>query len=93
MPTATPVRKWIKVWIEKRKNPAKKNGKRTVSYTLEWVEYGKRQFMSLGPGATKSYADAMAKAKEVELNSSSPDEPLKPITWDDFKHLYSLAGL
>ena len=88
MPSQTPVRKWIKVWVERRKNPAKKNGKRTVSYTLEWVEYGKRHFLSLGPGATKSYADAMVKAKEVELNSSTPDEPLKPITWDDFKKKY-----
>lgn len=88
MPSQTPVRKWIKVWVEKRKNPPKRNGKRTVSYTLEWVEYGKRHFMSLGAGATKSYADSMVKAKEAELNSSTPEEPLKPITWDDFKKKY-----
>ena len=82
------VRKWIKVWVEKRKNPPKLSGKRTVSYTLEWVEFGKRRFVSLGPGATRGYAESMAKAKEAELNAPSPEEPLKPITWADFKKKY-----
>lgn len=82
------VRKYIKVWVEKRKNPPKKNGKQTVSYTLEWVLHGKRHFMSLGPGATRSYAEAMARAKEAELNNASPEEGFKPITWADFREKY-----
>jgi hypothetical protein len=78
------VRKYIKVWVERRRNPAKKNGSVTTSYTLEWVLFGKRQFMSLGPGATRAYAEAMARAKEAELNSVTPDDFI-PITWADFK--------
>lgn len=45
-----PVRKWTKVWIECRKNRI------STSCTLEWVEFGKRHFLSLGPHATLAYA-------------------------------------
>jgi integrase len=83
-----PVRKYIKVWIKRRKNPPKMNGRQTTSLTLEWVEYGRRSFMSLGKGATMTYASAMAKAKETELNNPRQIESLKPITWKDFAEEY-----
>ena len=83
-----PIRKYIKVWVEKRKNPPRKKGKRSTSYTLEWVEHGKRSFISLGTAATKGYANALARRKEAELNNTTPEEALKPITWDDFKSKY-----
>ncbi len=40
MTSRLPVRKYIKVWIKKRKNNPLKDGGRTTSYTLEWVELG-----------------------------------------------------
>src|SRR3954447_17384871 len=88
MPEQLPVRKYIKVWVKRRKNPTKKNGRQTTSLTLEWVEYGRRSFMSLGKGATMAYATAMAKAKEAELNNPRQIESLKPITWKDFTEEY-----
>jgi integrase len=88
MPDELPVRKFIKVWIKKRKNPPKRSGRQTTSLTLEWVEYGQRFFMSLGTGATRAYAEAVAKAKEAELNSPSQIEQIKPLTWDDFSKEY-----
>ena len=92
MSTTAEPRKWIKVYVEKRRNPPKRNGKRTVSYTLEWSEFGQRRFMSLGPGATKGFADSMARAKEAELNQASPEENLKPITFSDFKRKFLDQG-
>lgn len=88
MPDQLPVRKYIRVWVKKRKNPPRKNGRSTISLTLEWVEYGQRFFMSLGTGATMTYATAMARAKEGELNSPTQVEALKPITWADFSKQY-----
>ncbi len=78
-------RKYIKVWVEKRKNPPKKDGSRSTSYVLEWVEFGRRQFQSLGPDATKTYAERMARVKENELNSGEARNSLTPVTWTDFR--------
>jgi hypothetical protein len=83
-----PVRKYIKVWIKKRRNPPKKNGRQSTSLTLEWVEFGQRFFLSLGTGATRGYAEAVAKAKESELNSPAQVEQVQPLTWAEFTREY-----
>ncbi len=44
-----PVLKYIKVWIEKRMN------RTSTSYTLEWLDFGQRRFLSRGPHATLAY--------------------------------------
>jgi integrase len=84
-----PIRKYVRVWVMKRKNNSRKYGKAaTTSYTLQWTVYGKKEVMSLGIGATLAYAKRMAAEKEKEINSESPSESLKPITWSDFKLRY-----
>lgn len=84
-----PVRKYVKVWVMRRKNNHRKGGKDpTVSYTLQWVIYGKKSVMSLGRGATLAYAKRMAAEKEKEINSESPSDRLEPITWSEFKKKY-----
>jgi hypothetical protein len=88
MAETLPLRKYIKVWIKKRKNNFKKDGERTVSYTLEWVEYGQRRFMSLGKHATAAFAREAAGMKEKQINSLQQAEGLDPITWDDFREKY-----
>lgn len=88
MPESLPLRKYIKVWIKKRKNNPKNDGTRSISYTLEWVEYGRRSFKSLGAHATLSFAKNAAAAKERELNSPRRRDEMKPITWADFTAKY-----
>jgi integrase len=83
-----PVRKYITVWIKNRKNPPRRDGSVTVSYTLEWVEFGERRFMSLGRNATLAYARQAKKEKEQELNDSERRESLVPVTWDNFQKKY-----
>src|SRR4051812_20552361 len=80
--------KYISVWVEKRKNPPKKDGSQSCSYTLEWNEFGERRFMSLGPKATLEYAKRMAKLREKELNSAEEQQGLDPVTWDRFREKY-----
>jgi integrase len=88
MADTLPVRKYIKVWVKKRKNNARNTGKPTISYTLEWVEFGQRRFMSLGTGATAAYSRQAAADKERELNTIDQGEGLDPITWEDFQKKY-----
>ncbi len=88
MAEAFPVRKYIKVWTRRRKNNLKKDRTRTVSYTLEWLEFGRRRFLSLGKHATWAYARQAAAQKEKELNSLARVEALEPIMWDDFCKKY-----
>ena len=89
MAESLPVRKYVRVWVMKRKNNPRKDGRAaTTSYTLQWMIYGKKEVMSLGPGATLAYAKRMAVEKEKEINSESPSETLEPITWSDFKKKY-----
>jgi integrase len=83
-----PVRKYVRVWLKKRKNPARQDGSHTVSYTLEWVEYGQRRFFSLGRHATAAYARAERARKERELNSPEGRESLEPIAWGNFVTKY-----
>jgi integrase len=83
-----PVGKFIKVWIKKRKNNSLKDGTRTTSYTLEWVEFGRRRFQSLGKHATSTYARQAATDLEKQLNSADRRESLEPITWTDFQKKY-----
>src|SRR4051794_38730656 len=84
-----PVRKYVKVWVMKRKNNPRKEGRPpTTSYTLQWAVYGHKHVMSLGPGATLAYAKRMAAEKEKEVNSESPSERLEPVTWADFRKKY-----
>jgi integrase len=77
-----PVRKYVKVWIKRRKN------RTSTSYTLQWLEYGKDQYLSLGPHATLAYAKEAARRKEAELNSFDRQAGLDPIRWDDFTAKY-----
>ena len=79
-----PIRRFIKVWIKKRKNNPQKDGSCTVSYTLEWVEFGQRRFLSLGKHATFAYARQAAADKEKELNSPEQRESLDAIDWESF---------
>ncbi len=83
-----PVRKYVTVWIVNRKNPPKGDGKQTVSRTLAWVEYGQRQFMSLGKNATFAYAKQAKADKERELNSPGHRQSLEPIDWAAFQKKY-----
>ncbi|MBY0231773.1 MAG: site-specific integrase [Gemmataceae bacterium] len=84
-----PVRKYVRVWVMRRKNnPRKESMEPTVSYTLQWVVYGRKHVMSLGPGSTLAYAKRMASEKEKEVNSESPSDRLEPVTWGDFKRKY-----
>ena len=84
-----PVRKYVKVWVMRRKNnPRKGGGEPTVSYTLQWAVYGKKEVMSLGRGATLAYAKRMAAEKEKQINSESPSDTLEPLAWGDFRRKY-----
>src|SRR6266542_3892775 len=83
-----PVRKYIKVWVKRRKNNPKQDGSQTISYTLEWVEYGRRTFLSLGKHASLAYARQTAALKEKELNSLERHEALEPVSWEDFTNKY-----
>lgn len=49
-----PVRKYVPVWLKRRKNRVRQDGSQKVSYTLPWVEFGEERFQSLGPRATLS---------------------------------------
>jgi integrase len=84
-----PVRKYVKVWVMRRKNNPRKGGRGpTLSYTLQWAVYGRKHVMSLGRGATLAYAKRMAAEKEKEVNSESPSDRLEPIAWGDFRRKY-----
>ena len=84
-----PVRKYVKVWVMRRKNNARQDGKPpTVSYTLQWSVYGQKSVLSLGRAATLTYAKRMAAEKERELNAETPSDVLQPITWDKFRTKY-----
>ncbi len=84
-----PVRKYIKVWIKRRRNPVRQgNHGPSLSYTLQWVEFGKDRYLSLGPHATLAYAKEAARRKEAELNSFDRQAGLNPIPWDDFTRKY-----
>ena len=79
-----PLRKYVKVWIMRRKNNPRKDGRAaTVSYTLQWVLFGKKSVMSLGPGCTLAYARRLKAEKEKELNDPDHTGYLEPIRWDD----------
>jgi hypothetical protein len=77
-----PVRKFVKVWIKRRKN------RTSMSYTLEWVEFAQRRFLSLGPHATLAYTRACQRRKEAELNRFDRQAGLEPITWNAFTKKY-----
>jgi integrase len=84
-----PLRKYVKVWVMRRKNNPRKSGRPpTISYTLQWVLHGKKGVMSAGPGATLAYARRLAADKEKELNDPARASYLKPVTWDDFRAKY-----
>jgi integrase len=87
--TTLPVRRFTKVWIKKRKNPPRPSEKkRTHSYTLQWTEFGRDRYYSLGPGATLAFAREAAREKEQELNSFGGQSPLEPLGWDAFRKKY-----
>src|SRR5437016_3622359 len=82
------VRKYIKVWLKRRKNRVRADGSQKVSYTLQWLEFGQERFLSLGPHATLTYAREALRRKEAELNSFDQQAGLDPICWDDFRTKY-----
>jgi integrase len=86
--SSLPVRKLIKVWVEKRMNRVRAGGKQGFSYTLEWKEFGRRRFLSLGPHATLAFAREAQRRKEAELNSPERLEALDPVTWGAFRKKY-----
>jgi len=83
-----PVRKYVKVWIKRRKNRLREDGSRRISYTLQWVEFGQERFLSLGPHATLAYAKEAARKKESELNSFEQGPVMDPINWAAFEKKY-----
>src|SRR4051794_23116331 len=83
-----PVRKYINVWVKKRKNRKGTQRKETFSYTLQWMEFGQDRYMSLGHKATLAYAKEAAKKKEAELNSFEKQSSLDPVKWDAFQKKY-----
>ena len=76
------------MWLKRRKNPPKHDGSTTTSYTLEWLEFGQRRFMSLGRHATAAYARQARADKERELNSPEGRQSLEPTLWKDFRKKY-----
>src|SRR5262245_2590897 len=84
-----PVRKYVRVWIKKRKNNVRVGGKPpTVCYTLQWVINGQPRFLSLDRAATLAYAKEMARRKEAEINSTEPLATLETVRWGDFQKKY-----
>lgn len=60
-----------RVWIKQRKNPPKKDGTRTVSHTLQWLDDdGTELYHSLGSGITKEEAERQREEFQDRLNSS-----------------------
>jgi len=86
--TTLPVKKYIKVWLKRRKNPPKKDGSRGVSYTLQWSEFGQDKYLSLSPHATLAYAKEAVRQKEAEVNSFERSATLEPISWSAFEKKY-----
>jgi len=86
--TDLPVRKHIKVWIKKRKNRVRQGGKQGFSYTLQWSEFGKDSYLSLGPHATLAFVREAVRRKEAELNSFERQSSLAPFDWGAFTKKY-----
>jgi hypothetical protein len=67
------VRKYIKVWVIKRKNnPRERDKAPATSLTLLWLQDGGRKFQSLGRHATSDYAREAARRMEADLNGFAP---------------------
>lgn len=59
----------IQVWLKRRKNPAKRDGTRTISYTLQWKdEEGKDRYESLGSRITEEEAERLRDEFEHKVN-------------------------
>src|SRR5260370_22379018 len=66
-----PLRKYVKVWIMKRKNNPRKGGRPpTTSYTLQWLLSGEKHVRSLGTGAT--LASARLPHKQANQPNTAP---------------------
>lgn len=83
-----PVRKYVKVWLKRRKNPPKQDGSRRISYTLQWTQFGEDRYLSLGPHGTLAFAKEAVRQKEAELNSFERGPSLDPISWTAFESKY-----
>jgi integrase len=79
-----PIRKFVKVKIKKRQNRREDS----VSYALRWTEYGQRHSRSLGPYATRAYAERMRSELEQRLNQPMAYQDVKPIQWKTFVQDY-----
>lgn len=73
--------KYAKVWVKRRKNRVRAGGAQSVSYTLQWLEFGQERFLSLGPHANLAYARRMAAETEWQLNSAKHRQELDPVSW------------
>ena len=68
--------KKLLVWLKRRRNPPKKDGSRTVSYTLQWRDENyEERFESLGAELTEAEAEAKRSAYSEWLNGNSGDDP------------------
>jgi integrase len=79
-----PIRKFVKVRIKKRQNRREKS----TSYALRWTEYGQRRSQSLGPYASRAYAERMRSELEKRLNEPLAYQDVKPIRWKTFVDRY-----
>src|SRR5262249_302084 len=84
MADGLPIRKFVKVKLKKREN--RREG--STSYALRWPEHGQRRSLSLGPYATRAYAEWMRSEMEAKLNAPSQRESVKPARWKDFVKEY-----
>lgn len=89
----------LQVWLKRRKNPITKNGKRTVSFTLQWRDLcGKDRFKSLGNEISEDEAKAEQEAFQKTLNENHTGNPERFIeqfklrSLDDYEKLVLSLG-
>src|SRR5690606_6796628 len=68
--------KKLGVWLKRRLNPPKKDGSRTVSYTLQWRDEDfEERFKSLGADLTEEEAEIKRAEFDDFLNGDYGDDP------------------
>ena len=89
----------LQVWLKRRKNPSTKNGKRTVSFTLQWKDLcEKDRFKSLGNNITEEEAKAEQESFKKLLNEDHTGNPelfieqFKLRSLDDYEKLVLRFG-
>ena len=70
-------RKHISIWLKRRRNPPRKDGSRTVSYTLQWRDENyEERFDSLGAAMAEEEAEAKRQHFEQWINGDWGDDPV-----------------